>query len=236
MSTLHGEERARYVQKMFGRIAGRYDLMNRLMTFGQDVRWRRFVVEKANLPANGKLLDLATGTGDIAFLARECANDATIIGTDFSLPMMVIGRQRSPGNGVCWCQADALALPYPDDAFDAVVSGYLLRNVIDLERCLAEQWRVIRPGGMLVALDTTPPPRGLLRPFIDIHLRLVIPLLGRLISGSPDAYQYLPSSTQAFKLPDELKDMLTGAGFRNVAFRTFMFGTMAVHWGQKPSP
>jgi demethylmenaquinone methyltransferase/2-methoxy-6-polyprenyl-1,4-benzoquinol methylase len=235
MAHLEGRERAQYVQGMFGRIAHRYDVMNRLMTFGQDMKWRRFVVERAALPHNGHLLDLAVGTGDIAFVALDAHPDTTVIGADFALPMMQAGRQRPQGTGVAWCQGDALTLPFASETFDAVVSGYLLRNVIDISQSLVEQWRVIRPGGMFVTLDTSPPPRNLLRPFIEIHLRYVIPLLGRLITGAPDAYDYLPSSTQAFKTPDELAALIEAAGFVNVQYRSFMFGTMAVHWGQKPA-
>lgn len=234
MAHLQGEERARYVQGMFGRIAQRYDLMNRLMTFGQDVRWRRFVVEKAALQPGNRLLDLAIGTGDVAFAALEREPSLSVVGTDFALPMMLVGRQRPRGDSVRWCQGDALNLPYPDNTFDAVTSGYLLRNVIDLPRALREQVRVTRPGGMVVALDTTPPPRNLLRPFIEIHLRFVIPLLGRLVAGSPDAYQYLPSSTQAFRAPQELVTLMHEAGLEDVAYKKFMLGTMAVHWGRKP--
>ncbi len=212
MAHLQGQARARYVQEMFGRIAGRYDRMNRLMTFGQDMKWRRFVIEKASLPPGGRLLDLATGTGDLAFAALERSPSATVIGADFSLPMMQVGQRRALGRRVHWCQADALALPYPADTFDAVVSGYLLRNVIDLDSCLKEQVRVTRPGGMVVALDTAPPPRNALRPFVLFHLHYVIPLLGSVVAGAAEAYRYLPSSTQSFKEPQELVEIMTRAG------------------------
>lgn len=234
MAYLEGKARARYVQAMFGRIAGRYDLMNRLMTFGQDMKWRRFVVEKAQLAPGARLLDLASGTGDIAFVGLERVPGLRVVGADFALPMMQVGRERPYGDQMMWCQTDALALPHPAGTFDAVVSGYLLRNVIDLKGCLAEQLRIVRPGGMVVALDTTPPPDTILRPFIELHLRFVIPTLGRLITSAPDAYEYLPSSTAAFKTPPELEAIMQEVGFGNTGWRTFMFGTMAVHWGQKP--
>jgi len=236
MAHLTGGERARYVQNMFDRIAGRYNLMNRLMTFGQDMRWRRFVIRQAQLPAGGSLLDLATGTGDIAFEARQAVPDATVIGADFSLGMMRVGQQQSTGAQVGWTGADALNLPYADESFDAVVSGYLVRNVIDISRTLNEQFRVLKPGGRIVILDTSPPPNNVLRPFILMHLKFVIPALGRLIGGkqAADAYTYLPESTQAFKTPPELVALVQQAGFEQVAFKTFMFGTMAVHWGEKP--
>ena len=233
MSHLQGKERAAYVQGMFDRIARRYNLMNRLMTFGQDMRWRRFVIQQAKLPRGGKLLDLATGTGDIAFEGLRADPTLTAVGGDFSIGMMLVGQRLTLGDRVKWVGADALNLPFEDDDFDAVTSGFLMRNVIDIPRALEEQKRVLKAGGRIVVLDTAPPPRNLLRPFIEIHLRYIIPTLGRLISGNPDAYQYLPESTQKFKTPDELAGLMRQAGFINVQYKTFMFGTMAVHWGEK---
>jgi len=233
MAHLTGKERAAYVQAMFGRIANRYNLMNRLMTFGQDMRWRRFVVRQANLPSGGTLLDLATGTGDIAFEALKTVPSLLAVGADFALPMMHVGQTLDYGECVGWTGADALQLPFPDNTFDAVTSGYLVRNVIDIPRTLSEQLRVLKLGGRIVILDSSPPPKNLLRPFILIQLKYVIPLLGRFISSDPSAYQYLPESTQAFKTPEELATLMRQAGLKNVQFKTFMFGTMAVHWGEK---
>ncbi|HYO89909.1 MAG TPA: ubiquinone/menaquinone biosynthesis methyltransferase [Candidatus Limnocylindrales bacterium] len=233
MTTLQGKERADYVQNMFDRIAGRYNLMNRLMTGGQDGRWRRFVVQQARLKPGDSLLDLATGTGDIAFEALRQVEGITALGGDFSLGMMSVGQLLPLGNRVGWSGADALNLPYREASFDAVTAGYLMRNVIDIPRAFAEQKRVLKPGGRLVLLDTAPPPRNLLRPFVVGYLRYGIPLLGRLVSGNSDAYTYLPESTQKFKTPDELAALMREAGFEHVAYKTFMFGTMAVHWGEK---
>jgi demethylmenaquinone methyltransferase/2-methoxy-6-polyprenyl-1,4-benzoquinol methylase len=235
MTHLKGKERAAYVQNMFGRIAGRYNLMNRLMTFGQDMRWRRFVVRQGNLKPGDKLLDLATGTGDIAFEALKAVSNIQAVGADFSTPMMRVGMGLPLGDRVGWTAADALNLPFPDETFNAVTSGYLARNVIDIPRMFEEQLRVLKPGGRIVVLDSSPPKDNFFLPFIEIHLRYVIPTLGRLIAGKSgaDAYQYLPASTQAFKSPEELADLMRAAGIRNVQFRTFLFGTMAVHWGEK---
>jgi demethylmenaquinone methyltransferase/2-methoxy-6-polyprenyl-1,4-benzoquinol methylase len=223
-----------HVQHMFGQIAPRYDLMNRLMTFGRDQNWRKFLVEKAQVPENGKVLDIASGTGDIAFEIRRQRRDAQIIAADFALPMMLVGRQRKLGHDVEWLGADALNLPVPSSKFDAVVSGFLLRNVPDIDRALVEQWRILKPGGRIVTLDTTPPPNNLLRPFINIHFKAVIPLLGRLITGDSNAYRYLPESTLSFKSADELAKRFEDVGFADTDYRRFMMGTIAIHWAQKP--
>jgi len=151
--------------------------------------------------------------------------------------MMRVGQEHALGEFVQWCGADALNLPFPDNTFDAVASGYLMRNVIDIERTLAEQLRVLKPGGRVVILDSSPPPRNTLRPFILIHLKFIIPLLGRIIGGknAADAYRYLPESTQAFKTPEELAELMRAAGIKNVQFKKFMLGTICVHWGTKNS-
>jgi demethylmenaquinone methyltransferase/2-methoxy-6-polyprenyl-1,4-benzoquinol methylase len=233
MTHLTGAERARYVQGMFGRIAGRYDLMNRLMTGGQDVRWRRYVIDQARLPAGGRLLDLGTGTGDLAFEALGRDPALTAVGGDFTVEMMRVGQRRPGGARVRWAVTDALNLPFPAESFDAVTSGYLMRNVVDVRRAWAEQYRVLRPGGRVVCLDTTPPPKNLLRPFINFHLHVIIPTLGRLIAGASDAYTYLPDSTEGFLPAEALAERLRAAGFREVGFKRLMFGTMALHWGTK---
>jgi demethylmenaquinone methyltransferase/2-methoxy-6-polyprenyl-1,4-benzoquinol methylase len=230
-------DHAVYVQEMFGRIARRYDLMNRLMTFGQDQHWRSFVVQQAHLGPGGWLLDIATGTGDIAFEARRQVPALHVVAADFTLPMMRVGQQRETHqNGtsaLAWQAADTLHLPYTCDVFDAVTSGYLFRNVADIPGALAEQVRVLKPGGRLVTLDTTPPPRNVLRPFIQFHLKFVIPILGRVVTGQADAYQYLPRSTLGFKTAEELAGLMRQAGLVSVGYKRFMFGTMAVHWGTK---
>jgi len=229
---LSPQERRRYVQRMFTRIAGRYDLMNRLMTFGQDIAWRREVIRRARLQPGETLLDLGAGTGDLAREALRQQPACRALAADYTLEMMRVGRARH-ARPADWCGADALNLPFPEASFDVVVSGYLLRNVVDLRRALAEQYRILRPGGRLVALDTTRPPQNLLTPFINFHLHTVIPLAGRLLTGEADAYTYLPDSTAAFLTAEALAARLQEAGFAQVGFRRRMLGTMAIHWGRK---
>jgi demethylmenaquinone methyltransferase / 2-methoxy-6-polyprenyl-1,4-benzoquinol methylase len=233
MAHLNGTERARYVQAMFARIAGRYDLMNRLMTGGQDVRWRRLAIDLAQLPPGGRLLDLGTGTGDLALEAFGRDAGLLAIGADFTIEMMQVGRRRPGGQAVRWAGSDALNLPFGEAVFDAVTSGYLMRNVADVRRAWAEQFRVLKPGGRVVCLDTTPPPRNVLRPFINFHLHVVIPTLGRLVAGASDAYTYLPDSTEGFLPAEALAERMREAGFVEVGFRRLMLGTMALHWGSR---
>lgn len=228
------QERNASAREMFGRIARRYDLMNRLMTFGRDRGWRRYVVAQAALRPGDRLLDLGAGTGDIGFEALRQTGPLTVVSADLTLPMMLVGRTRPGGDRVFWCGADALRLPFPGAAFDAVTSGYLLRNVSDPLAAFREQARVVRPGGRVVCLDTSPPPANLLRPFIMAHLRWGIPLLARLVTGEDAAYAYLADSTERFKKPEELAAIMREAGLADVRYRRFMFGTMAVHVGVVP--
>ncbi len=232
--------RAQAVRAMFARIARRYDLMNRLMTAGQDVQWRKEVIRRAGLSAGESLLDLGAGTGDLAISAARQTPGLHPVAADFTLEMMQVGKRRleqaPPPAKVTlpWIAADALELPFAPESFHAVVSGFLMRNVTDLPRALAEQYRVLKPGGRIVILDTTRPSRHWLAPLIRLHLHLVIPLLGRLIAGDSAAYTYLPDSTEAFLSAEELAARMTQAGFTQVGFVRRMFATMAIHWGLKP--
>ncbi len=224
------------IRHMFGQIADRYDLMNTLMTFGQDRVWRSCVVREARLPIGGRLLDAGAGTGSIALQARAANASTKITASDFTIAMMRVGRSRPGGNQIRWCAADALDLPFEDARFDAVTSGYLIRNVANPYRAFAEQFRVLKPGGKVVCLDTSPPGEGLLKPFVLFFLKAVIPFLGQIISGNRSAYTYLPQSTEAFMTPAELATGMAGAGFINIRYRKFMFGNMAIHVGSKPGP
>jgi demethylmenaquinone methyltransferase/2-methoxy-6-polyprenyl-1,4-benzoquinol methylase len=230
---LTSDNKGAYVQGMFNRIAPRYDLMNRLMTAGQDIHWRREVIRRAQLKPGAQLLDLGAGTGDLAREALRQQPNCSALAADFTLGMMRVGQKHTPP-APDWSAADALALPFADQRFDAVVSGYLLRNVSDLPLALREQFRTLKPGGWLVSLDTTRPLRSILTPFIQLYMRIAIPLLGSLITGQRDAYTYLPSSTENFLDAETLAEALRSAGFVEVGFQRRMFGTMAIHWGRRP--
>jgi demethylmenaquinone methyltransferase/2-methoxy-6-polyprenyl-1,4-benzoquinol methylase len=232
MTQLTGNERAAYVQNMFTRIAKRYDLMNRLMTGFQDVSWRKKVIKLARMTNTASLLDLGAGTGDLAREAQMQFPQAKIIAADFTLEMMRVGQKVGPLN---FSTADALRLPFNDSSFDAVVSGFLMRNVIDLQKAIEEQFRVLKPGGRIVILDTTRPKKNILSPFIWIHMHFIIPTLGGLLTGVSEAYRYLPDTTEGFVTAEEMASRMSAAGFKNINFKRLMFGTIAIHSGEKPA-
>jgi demethylmenaquinone methyltransferase/2-methoxy-6-polyprenyl-1,4-benzoquinol methylase len=218
---------------MFDAIAGRYDLMNRVMTMGQDQKWRRFVIKMAGDPGNSPVLDLACGTGDIAALMCQMHPGTGVVGGDFSGNMLETARRRFPMLPISWQACDANCLPFAEGVFTAVTFGYLLRNVDDPLTVLQEVHRVLKPGGRVVCLDTTPPKRNLLYPFIRLYFRFGIPLLGKMIASDKAAYAYLTGSTMGFAAADELADVFRKAGFVQVGYKKFMMGTIGVHWGSK---
>ena len=231
MTQLTGSERAAYVQNMFTRIAKRYDLMNRLMTGFQDVRWRRLVIQLAGLKPGASLLDLGAGTGDLAREALRQQPNARVTAADFTLEMMRVGQRN--GTRLQWSAADALRLPFADASFEAVVSGFLMRNVADLHKALQEQYRVLGKGGRIVILDTTRPKKNILSPFIKFHMHVIIPALGGLVSGVRDAYRYLPDSTENFVTAEKMSALMAAVGFKRIGYERLMFGTIAIHWAEK---
>jgi demethylmenaquinone methyltransferase/2-methoxy-6-polyprenyl-1,4-benzoquinol methylase len=230
MTQVTGQERAKYVQTMFTRVAGRYDLINRLMTAGQDIHWRKEVIGLARLRSDSYVLDLGTGTGDLAREALSEFPHAKVMAVDFTFEMMRVGQGYGPLN---FSSADALFLPFCDSSFEAVVSGFLMRNVIDLQKALQEQYRVLKKDGRIVILDTTPPKKNIFSPLIWLHMHVVIPALGGLLTGAREAYCYLPESTEKFVTAEELAVRMASVGFKKINYERLMFGTIAIHWGEK---
>jgi len=226
-------DKPHYVNEMFARIAPTYDLMNRLMSGGQDQLWRRQLLAFCNLPPHGKLLDIGTGTGDLVAAAHEQYPTIQGYGADFTYEMMAVGRQQPLRQQIPFLQADTLALPYADHSFDAVVSGFLIRNVVDRAAAFREQARVTKPGGRVACLETTPPSNTVLGPLFSFYFFQLVPLIGGLISGDPQAYAYLPNSTVDFPKPPVLKHLMEDAGLQHVFYHEMMGGTVAIHVGTK---
>ena len=223
------------VAEMFDRIADRYDLMNLVMTWGQEPRFIRDTVAALTLGPVPKVLDIATGTGDLAFEVANQRYGAEVHGLDIANEMLEVARRRPGGENMTWLTGDAMALPYDDNIFDAVTHGYLLRNVTDIAATLAEQYRVLKPGGMMSCLEMSPAPRDVIKPFSTAYIKYVVPRLANAITQSPDAYDYLSRTSRAFHTADRVEHMLQEAGFVATGYRTYMFGTMAIHWAQKPA-
>jgi demethylmenaquinone methyltransferase/2-methoxy-6-polyprenyl-1,4-benzoquinol methylase len=212
------------VRTMFDRIAPVYDLMNRVMTAGLDLRWRRITAESV-VRRGDRVLDACCGTGDLAAAASRAGGMVT--GLDFSPRMLERARRKLPS--ATWVEGDLLALPFADGSFDVATVGFGVRNVADLEGSLAELRRVLAPGGRVAVLEITQP-RGVLAPFYRVWFDRIVPLLGKLLKGGA-AYTYLPASVRRFPGPDELAALLRAAGFGGVEYRTFAGGIVALHTG-----
>ena len=235
MRKLGGEEKRRYVHGMFGRIVARYDLMNALMTGGRDRDWRRLTARAAGAAPGCLALDVATGTGELA-LALARAGCRTV-GLDFSPAMLAAAVPKSAALPAdlrpIYLAGDALALPFPDGAFDCVTTGFAMRNVTSVPAALAEMRRVLRDGGKLACLELTPPRGRVFPALFRLYFGRFVPLLGGLVSGEGDAYAYLPASLVGFPTAEELARLMYAAGFRRVAFRRLALGTVALHVGER---
>lgn len=229
-----GPDRARYVSRMFGRIAPRYDLMNTLMTMGRDRRWRRLTAALAAPKPGGLALDLGTGSGE---LALELASlGCRVVAMDFCQPMMEVAQQKLASRKearVSLAVGDALSLPFPGETFECMTAGFALRNFADLGQGLREMFRVLKPGGRLAALELTPPLSRLARLMHTFYSHRYVPLLGMLIAGDGSAYSYLPESVDHFPDAEALRRAMRDAGFDRVNYRRMGLGMVAIHVAEK---
>ncbi len=227
------------VRAMFDRIAGLYDRMNTVMTAGLHHEWRRRATDLAELRPGGRALDVATGTGDLAFeLASRVGSGGEVVGVDFSERMLELARAKAGeralgGARVRFETGNALALAYPDGEFDAATVGFGARNFSDLDRGLSEMARVVRPGGRVVVLEITTPRRPPLSTFFGLWFDRVVPELGRLVDSQ--AYSYLPSSVRRFPGPEELAARMWALGLRQVRYVLTAGGIIALHVGTVPT-
>lgn len=224
-------EHSRAVRAMFGGIAGRYDLLNHLLSANTDKRWRRRVrnrLESVLADSGALVLDVACGTGDLA-IELQRGSDARIIGTDFCRPMLDIAKSKEPG--IPFVEGDALSLSYPDSTFDAVSIAFGLRNLANFEAGLCEFRRVLKPGGRLVILEFSSPVLPGFRGLFRIYFNKVLPRVGGLVSGERGAYEYLPDSVSKFPDQKGLSTMMEAAGFTEVEFTNLTGGIAAIHAG-----
>ncbi len=226
--------KAQRIRDMFASIVPRYDTINTLMTLGLDRRWRRQTVAMAE-PRGGVGLDIATGTGELAFeMVRQDAR--TVIAADFCVEMVerAVRKTRSSRSQarVRFAAGDAMRLPFADATFDFIVNGFMLRNVADLSATFAELCRVLKPGGRLACLDLTPP-RGPMRRFFDLYIATVVPMLGVVVGRNYSAYRYLFQSLSIHPDAASLCEMMRKAGFSAVSYRLAGFGTVAIHLARK---
>ena len=231
-------QRDRAVQGMFDRIAGRYDLLNRVISFRLDARWREQAIRSVLTVRSPLLLDLGSGTGDLTFAAtKSTGGQARVIGLDFSGRMLSLAqekRQKTPyGHQTVFVLGSALASPFRDAVFDGVMTAFVLRNVSDLARFFGQAYRVLRPGGRFVSLDMFPPSPGLFARFYGLYFYCMVPWIGALLSLDRDAYKYLSESVRTFHSAETVADILKGAGFRQVTVRRFLCGAVCMHVAEK---
>jgi demethylmenaquinone methyltransferase/2-methoxy-6-polyprenyl-1,4-benzoquinol methylase len=217
------------IQGMFGRIAHRYDLLNRTLSLGRDVGWRQVVAERVTAFPNARILDICTGTGDLALTI-----DGDVVGADFCLPMLELARAKAQRmrRGLSLCGADALSLPFVDGAADVVTVAFGIRNFANLEVGLRELVRVLRPGGVLLVLEFSRP-KGLFAPILGWWVRNVPPRVGRLLSGDAEAYNYLPASVSTFPEGSAMCEALESAGLVEVTVRPLMAGVASLYEGTR---
>ncbi len=228
-------EHAGRVREMFATIAGRYDLLNHLLSLNIDKKWRRLVVNRvrAKIVARESLiLDVACGTGDLSLMLFEI-DGARVVGTDFCRPMLSIAAEKVPAD-IRLIEGDALSLPFKDATFDAVTIAFGLRNLAGVESGLKELRRILKPNGWVAVLEFSRPSNALLRPLFGLYFRKILPLLGGVISGSRGAYSYLPASVSRFPDQQQLGSLMEQAGLDQVSFENLSGGIAALHLGRRP--
>lgn len=229
-----GTERERQVQRIFSEIAPRYDLLNHVLSLNIDRSWRRKAVARVGWETapDGRYLDACAGTFDLALeLERREGFRGRVVASDFAHPMLVQGGAKIAGASIHAVCGDSLELPFPDAAFEGATVGFGVRNLSDLRRGLAEFRRVLQPGRRLVILEFTTPPNPVVRAGYMLYFRRILPVVGRIVSGHPWAYTYLPESVKEFPGPAELGTLMESVGFHDVGWQLVTGGIAAIHWG-----
>ncbi len=233
-------QRAEHVRRIFDRIAPRYDLLNRVISLRLDTHWRKKAVAAAFRGGERLVLDLGTGTGDLALAAARAIGDVgKIIGLDFSPEMLrlAVGKKNRDRHGgkTFYIQGTALSPPFKDETFDVVTTAFVLRNVTDLSLFFLQAYRLLKPGGRLVSLDMFPPSRLPFSFFYSLYFYRLVPWIGARLAHDRDAYHYLSESVKGFYPPETIADMIKRTGFENVTTRGFLSGAVCLHAGDKPT-
>ena len=234
-------QREQFVQNIFDRIAPRYDLLNRIISLHLDTRWRNKLIRALDLKgSNGLVLDLGTGTGDLALAAaREMGAKGKIFGLDFSTEMIGLARQKKEklpyGDKIVYVLGSALAAPFREAEFDAIVTAFVLRNVANRKLFFREAYRLLRPGGKIASLDMFPPHRAPFSFFYSLYFYRLVPWIGAALAHHRRAYQYLSDSVRGFDSPEAIAQLIQEAGFHAVKIQRFLLGAVCFHTAEKPS-
>ncbi len=239
MAHLRGDDKRQYVAEMFARISPRYDLMNSLMTGGLHHRWKRQTARFTAAGLRGAALDVATGTGDLAFALARCPGIDHTVGVDLLSEMLTIAANKPATSdksaaSTSFAMGDALQLPFPDESFICATAGFSLRNMADVPAAITEMARVVSPGGRVTTLELTPMPPGIRAALGRLYFHRFVPLMGQIVAGDRTAYTYLPSSVDYFLTAEGLAEVYRQAGLVNVGYRRLGLGGVALHYGEKP--
>lgn len=227
------------VQQMFDTIVPRYDLMNHIMTFGMDFRWRKMMAKHARRLQNGELsdfvVDVACGTGDVAFEV-ERAGVPLVTGLDYSSGMIAEAQRKAKKrrSEVNFLEGDAMDMPFEDEKASAATISFGMRNLPDYSAGIKEMARIVKPGGKVICLEATPYHRPILKIPFNFYFNHVLPVIGKVLTGEYEAYKYLPDSVKNFPNPDELAEIFREAGLVDVKYSLLGFGSVALHIGIKP--